>query len=677
MASEIRSFIRNANPRFVTYLPIVGACIVAACSWRAYHVFREVPSYVSSGRIVVSGRVNLPEGNVYSEEVSNFLGTQMAILESEVLVARAAQQTRLEHPDLSGSASVGASLIRGTSIIVISATSSDREYAPVMLDAVLDQYIASRRDQRQESTSNAIRQLRDEIPRIERQLAAQEEEFFRFKEQHNMGFWEHQSAAAAQLLSQLKVREASLRMQLKLADAMREMEVVNGRENLMSSLGSLDATAKVAPGQGEGRLSEQLSPLKEQLIKFQVEREQLLSTYKPKHPKLARLDQQIQRQERLIELLSVENEKAYAQTLAGMRSELASVTEAISEWEKKALESTKAETEYERLQTEVGRTRELYSRVVRGLLSFDANKSVDVDIVQVLQRAGPARLVRTNLADALSRAGFFGGLVGLCLLYGAARLDRRAFSAGEIKSVVREAASIDIPRVPDIAARGYAPLAGPMSPALKEAMRKVAAAMGLSAGAGPRPRVILCASSAPGEGKSTVALHFALHAAGWGERVLLIDGDIRRGSLGDRLGLPADKPGLADLVDGRLSGWDEAVCPSGHPCLSVIPRGRPAPQTADRLGAALGAGFFEDLKGRFDLVVVDSAPLAVVADSARLLGVVDEVLLVARVKATHLPLVSKIADFIRGERPGGFRLLVNCAVDEAVTYGYKNGYGYV
>lgn len=143
---------------------------------------------------------------------------------------------------------------------------------------------------------------------------------------------------------------------------------------------------------------------------------------------------------------------------------------------------------------------------------------------------------------------------------------------------------------------------------------------------GPATRVMLVGSAAPGEGKTTLALSFAISAAFAGRRTLLIDADTRNPALSRELGL-ADRLGLLDMLSG-LVGTAETTVPIG-PNLSLMPAGRSAAVAADLFASARMAHYLDHLRGRYDLVVIDAAPVGAGADAEMLARRCDRVLFVA------------------------------------------------
>src|SRR5438477_7133215 len=98
----------------------------------------EVSSFLSIGRMIVSIKLAIPEGSVYTEELSNFLGTQAALMQSGVVVNRAHARVAGQKPDLAvKSVTLKVSVLPKTTIFVLQATGSDRAYTQSFLQSCM------------------------------------------------------------------------------------------------------------------------------------------------------------------------------------------------------------------------------------------------------------------------------------------------------------------------------------------------------------------------------------------------------------------------------------------------------------------------------------------------------------------------------------------------------------
>ena len=192
-------------------------------------------------------------------------------------------------------------------------------------------------------------------------------------------------------------------------------------------------------------------------------------------------------------------------------------------------------------------------------------------------------------------------------------------------------------------------------------------------------KTILVTSCMPGEGKTTVTRDLALVYAKAGQRVLLIDGDLRHGALGDRLGIIAAH-GLAEVLVQEISLADAVVHidldeGADNGSLDVLVGGTFA-DPSNVLGARRMREFLQQAGEEYDVVLLDTAPLLLVADATPLLPIVDAVLVVARLgrlsKQDAAALTAIIARVGEVNLSG---LIVNGVERGRSSYAYGYGYG--
>ncbi len=163
-------------------------------------------------------------------------------------------------------------------------------------------------------------------------------------------------------------------------------------------------------------------------------------------------------------------------------------------------------------------------------------------------------------------------------------------------------------------------------------------------------RSLLITSSAPGDGKSTVARYLAATAAAAGVPVVLVEADLRRPTLNELY--PAlRKTGLSEVLTDQASiataTTSLPVSIGGAPpgmTLDVITAGTLPPNPADLLESARMRAVLEELQTRYELVVVDSSPVTIVSDSIPILGLVGGVLVVMREAKTTISGARRLRD---------------------------------
>jgi receptor protein-tyrosine kinase len=146
-------------------------------------------------------------------------------------------------------------------------------------------------------------------------------------------------------------------------------------------------------------------------------------------------------------------------------------------------------------------------------------------------------------------------------------------------------------------------------------------------------RVIVVTSGMPEEGKSTVALNLALaFAAEKGERTLLIDGDLRRPTLGGWL-RPEPRLGFAEVLTGQVT-LDHAILALENSSLEVLPAGGPVDNPTELLSSDRTGDLIEDLRKRFRRVIIDTPPIVPFTDADTVGSHTDGVVIVARANWT-------------------------------------------
>ncbi|WP_099025091.1 polysaccharide biosynthesis tyrosine autokinase [Mycolicibacterium palauense] len=165
------------------------------------------------------------------------------------------------------------------------------------------------------------------------------------------------------------------------------------------------------------------------------------------------------------------------------------------------------------------------------------------------------------------------------------------------------------------------------SSAIAEAFRKLRTNLQFLAVDDP-PRVIVITSSVPHEGKSTSAINIALALAEAEHNVVIVDGDMRRPTLHRYLDL-VGSVGFSTVLSGGAS-LDEVLQPTRFQRVTVLSAGAVPPNPSELLGSMAAHKVLNDLRARFDYVVIDSSPLLAVTDAAILAANADGVLIMTR-----------------------------------------------
>lgn len=253
-------------------------------------------------------------------------------------------------------------------------------------------------------------------------------------------------------------------------------------------------------------------------------------------------------------------------------------------------------------------------------------------VARVIEPATPAAFQSSpnKQRDAVLGA-FAGALLAVLAIIVWTLLDTRVRSEEALRRITDLPVLGSIPRRKDRSRRALV-VAEPNSTSA-EAYRRVRSSLRFAA-VEHDIAAIAVTSSIPGEGKTSTAVNLALTYAEAGLRVLLVDADLRRPMVAETLGLE-NAVGLTTMLVGAVE-FEEARLPWGDSSLSVLPAGEVPPNPAELLASARMSELLRELRDKFDVMVVDTAPLLSVSDATIIAQSVDTTIVVADVSKVHL-----------------------------------------
>jgi tyrosine-protein kinase Etk/Wzc len=185
-----------------------------------------------------------------------------------------------------------------------------------------------------------------------------------------------------------------------------------------------------------------------------------------------------------------------------------------------------------------------------------------------------------------------------------------------------------------------------------------------------RNRVIMISGPSPGIGKSFVSCNFAglLAQSATHTRVLLVDGDMRRGNIHQYFGLKNRKNGLSEILSGQMA-WRDAVQATDIPGLEVITTGTLPPNPSELLMSGRFTDFISEISDEYNLTIIDAPPVLAVTDPVIIGRQVGSVLLLVKAKAHPM---DEIRNAVSRFEIAGIKLK-GCIFNDvlAVNLGYK------
>jgi len=190
--------------------------------------------------------------------------------------------------------------------------------------------------------------------------------------------------------------------------------------------------------------------------------------------------------------------------------------------------------------------------------------------------------------------------------------------------------------------------------------------------AGTTNKVIMVTSTVSGEGKSFVAVNLACAMALSGKKVLLVDMELRKGQLSEYLNLE-NKIGIADYLERNVS-LNDVIAPSNiNENLWVLSSGELASNPSETLLNDKMDILFEEMRRKFDYIITDTPPAAIVTD-ALVVGLhTDITLYIVRQKYTYKKHVDVIEDLKINNKLKNIYVILN---DVKLVPGYNQGYGF-
>ena len=176
-----------------------------------------------------------------------------------------------------------------------------------------------------------------------------------------------------------------------------------------------------------------------------------------------------------------------------------------------------------------------------------------------------------------------------------------------------------------------------------------------------------------GSGKSFLSMNIAMSFAIKGKKVLVIDGDLRHGTVSAYVGSP--KKGLSDYLGNKEVVWNELlVIDKKYPNLHIIPVGTIPPNPTELLEDGSLATLMQDLRDEYDYIFIDCPPIDIVADTQIIEQYADRTLFVVRAGLLDRSLLPELESIYQEKRFKNLSVILNGTESTGGRYGYRYGY---
>ena len=318
------------------------------------------------------------------------------------------------------------------------------------------------------------------------------------------------------------------------------------------------------------------------------------------------------------------------------------------------------------LADQLRRTRELYETVHTRIQTLEMEQKAPARISVAARAVEPSepyhdrRLLMTLMA--------LGGalLTGVVVAQLRSGINPRICEVDDVQRTVRTPFLGQLPAAPPVTS-----LVNDGDPAVAECMRMVRTAL-LERLSGTESRVVLITSACSRAGKTSVAIELAKSLAHLGKNTLLVEADLRRPALADRVGI-RPQIGLGALLTGSAKE-KQVILPSQIPRLDLLLAGEQLGDfDPERLANGVFASCLRRWKKAYDFILLDSPPVLPVADARILAGQADGTLMVLRASHSRR---SEVVQAYADLHAAGGRLLGSVLVGVRAESSYGHSYGY-
>ncbi len=596
--------------------------------------------------------------------------------------------------------------IPDTRLIQVTFEDPDPKFTASVTNALIDQYTLDKLSRRNSSTVQATDWMTQQIADLNKQVEAAQQRLIDYQRQSGLIVLPAAASNPSQPGSggatvNSPVVDRLLQLNQDLVTA-QETRIVREAVYRLAATGNADALANMAEAQiaqaptsaGSAGASSQsgmftgLLALRQQQVALRLQMASTLQTYGARNPHLidldnqsAEMDQQIKAEvQRIINRAKLDYEMAQ-QSEDGIQK-------AYNVEEKEANKVNDAQIRLAVLQQEADSTRtlyeDLYTKLQESKLSVGtqaSNVSIISSALRPARPAHPKKILNTGIGIA---AGLFLGIIMAFILD---NLDDSIVTTIQVEDVTGIPVLGTIPQFEQpsrLPGRSRPPTPATLAPPFgawtnaqpksqaAEAYRALRTTLLLSQPGSP-PRTLLVTSSVPEEGKSTTTYNLAACFATLGTRVLALDADLRKPSLHKLMKL-TNHQGLSNLLTSSLSPSEVIRKDPQIENLSLLTSGPIPPNPAELLGSAAFSDLLVHLEGQYDLLVIDSPPTMMVADSAIMSKSVDGVLVVLRSGKTTRAALERATQNLQRNRANIVGFVLNAVNTRSADYYYTYGY---
>lgn len=561
--------------------------------------------------------------------------------EDESLSGEAMSTADAERAELDGVVSTflaktGAFRIGTTYGIQITADSHDPVLAATIANEIADQYLVEQLDAKFEATRRANSWIEDQLSDLRVELNEAESLVEAYRSASGL------FATGTTTLNEQQMTDLNAQLIVQRADLAE-------REARLASIRSIAQSGGSAEVSGEALQSPVINELRRQQAEINREKADLENRYLPNHPDIQRINREISNTNAQIatEIRRIVSNLESEVTIS--RQRLNSLERNLSSMRSTLAENNRASVRLRELERNAEASRTTYETYLERYKQIDDQEDLAQADARILSRAtvpGAPSFPKTslNLAIGIILGGMFGALVVIVI----ESLNSQISTGEDIESNFKVPFLGNFPQItgPGRKSPGDYVVSNPMSN-YAESLRNLRASL-MFADLDATVKTVAITSSQPDEGKSTLTYGLGRMSAMSGTKTLIVDGDFRRRQMSSNSVGDSPKFGFLEYLFGECS-IEEAVIKDEKTDLDILPLTVDRHTPRDVFGSRVFDEMLESLKSKYDLIIFDTGPILLMAETRVLAGKVDQTVIVARwLKTNRAALketLSILADF--------------------------------
>ncbi|OLP15697.1 hypothetical protein BST81_25040 [Leptolyngbya sp. 'hensonii'] len=722
---NLKQFLGIVRRRIWIIAGVALAVTGSIWSW----TLTRTPVYQAGFQVLVEPVTNLsksPEVLLFGTQSSFDYATQIEVLRSPQILADVVKRVQKTYPQMSYGELAGKLLIRqvqdeegrSTKILIVEYRDKDPQTIKLVLDKLAEVYLQYSIELRQTSLQQGVQFVEAQLPDLRKRVNQLQTDLERFRQRYSLVDPESRGADLAGQLSNIERQKQDTQAELAQTQSLYAA--------LRQQVGYQPQEAIVAASLSEsGRYQNLLNQLQEVELKIATES----TRFQADSPNMQVL---LEKRKSLLPLLNLESQRVLGagrsttanpnltETSIDLSRQMIAASNKLKTLEVRmqALTTTDQQLKQQfalvpslaRQYTDLQRELKVATESLNRFLSTRENLQLEA-----AQRALPWQLLTTPyvpilpISPNIPRNLTVGVIAGLLLGMGAAllaeKLDNVFHSANDLKDTTRLPLLGIIPHSRDL--RLTSPMmgleqadrtAGSLEPATESLTLEDPDVAGLTRrsrsgyyNASPfmdsfrslytnirflssdEPiRSLVVGSAVPADGKSTVAVHLAQAAAAMGQRVLLVDADLRRPQVHSIMNV-VNMRGLSNLIAGDLDPEDVIQPSPMENNLFILTAGQIPPDPTKLLSSKRMQNLAEQFRSQFDLVVYDTPPLLGLADSSLLATHTDGIVLVVGLGRTDRSVLMQALDGLKVSAASVLGIVAN-GVENYTTGDYYQSY---